>query len=305
MIIKIIEKFAKSNGYNAIYKTYFDLSHSKDLNFIRNFKDTENSYLKIAISLNPNIDIQTKRDLIGKEFDTATLQSNLNDQNLNQLFDSLIKFQGFYLDYSPSYLFEGEFDELHTKYASIDPHIEYDTNKTRFRTFNLLQISTEILRNFHYDGDLFFAGINYGTAPLILSHFHKKNIDLNFYFIDPFDGTKNQIVNLDPKIFEKHLPACKYELIVGVIPLNIPKFKKLVFVHLNTTNFEAELSSMDQLIEKIEIGGAIVWDIYGWLEEDSKILADELLGKYSLFKLILPTRQLLIIKQKGSAPEKI
>ena len=92
------------------------MSHSNDLNFIRNFKDTENSYLKFAISLNPNIDIQTKRDLIGNEFDTATFQSNINDQNLNQLFDSLIKFQGFYLDYSPRYLFEGEFAELHTKY---------------------------------------------------------------------------------------------------------------------------------------------------------------------------------------------
>ena len=273
------------------------MSHSKNLNFIRDFKDTKNSYLKFAISLNPNIDAHTKRDLIGKDFDTASFQSNLNDDNnLTHIFDSLTKFQGLYLDYSPSYLFEGKFSELHTKFASIDPHIEYDTNKTRFRTYNLLQISTEILKKFHYDGDIFFAGINYGTAPLILSHFYKEYRNIDFYFIDPFDGTKNQIVNLDPMIFEKQLPTISYDLVVGVIPRDIPKFKKLIFVHLNTTNFEAEYASINQLIEKLETGGAIVWDIYGWLEEDAKILADELLEKHSLFKMILPTRQLLIIK---------
>ena len=294
MITKIIEKLAKRIGYNAVYKTYYELSQSNELGFIHNFKNTKNYYLKFAIFVNPNIDTQTKRDLLGNDFDHALFE-NRQDKNKN-LSDSLIRFQGFYLDYSPKYLFEGEFSELHTKYASIDPHIEYDTNKTRFRTFNLLQISTEILRKFHYEGDLFFAGINYGTAPLVLSHFHKEHKNINFYFIDPFDGTKNQIVNLDPMIFEKQLPTFNYELVVGVIPRDIPKFKKLIFVHLNTTNFEAEYASINQLIAKLETGGAIVWDIYGWLEEDAKILADVLLEKHSLFKLILPTRQLLIIK---------
>jgi len=92
------------------------------------------------------------------------------------------------------------------------------------------------------------------------------------------------------------LPTINYELVLGVIPRDIPKFKKLIFVHLNTTNFEAEYASINQLIEKLENGGAIVWDIYGWLEEDERCLADELLEKHSLLRLILPTRQLLIIK---------
>lgn len=219
------------------------------------------------------------------------------NKNLNDARESLIRFQGFYLDYSPKYLFEGKFSELHTKFASIDPHIGYDTNKTRFRTYNLVQISTEILKKFHHEGDFFFAGINYGTAPLVLSHFHKEYKNINFFFIDPFDGTKNQIVNLDPMIFEKQLPTINYELVVGVIPRDIPKFKKLIFVHLNTTNFEAEYASINQLIEKLETGGAIVWDFYGWLEDDAKSLADELLENHSLFRLILPTMQLLIIKQ--------
>jgi hypothetical protein len=51
---------------------------------------------------------------------------------------------------------------------------------------------------------LIFAGINYGTAPLILSHFNKEYQNINFYFIDPFDGTKNQIVNLDPIILKNN-----------------------------------------------------------------------------------------------------
>ena len=306
MIIRIIERLAKSIGYNAIYKTYYELSHAADINFVEDYKDTQNYYLKFAIFVNPNISEQTKREILRNDFDNINFPNKINDNNnLIDIFRSLIKFQGFYLDYAPKYLFEGEFADLHTKFSSIDPHIEFDTNKTRFRTFNLFQISTEILRNFHYEGDLFFVGINYGTAPLILSHIHKKNKDVNFYFIDPFDGTNNQIVNLDPKDFEKNLPAINYDLIVGVIPRDIPEFKKLIFVHLNTTNFDAELSSIDQLIQKLEIGGAIVWDIYGWLEDNEKTLADQSLGKHSLFKLILPTRQLLIIKQKGSAPEGI
>jgi|LakMenE01Jun11ns_1017448.scaffolds.fasta_scaffold9876972_2 hypothetical protein len=306
MIVKIIEKLAKSIGYNSIYKTYYELSHSVDSNFVEKFKDTQNYYLKFAIFTNPNISEKTKREILRNDFDDIKFSNKVDyNNNLIDVFKSLIKFQSFYLDYAPKYLFEGEFAELHTKFASIDPHIEYDINKTRFRTFNLWQISKEILRNFQYKGDLFFAGINYGTAPLILSHIHKKNRDLNFHFIDPFDGTKNQIVNLDPKDFEKNLPAINYDLIVGVIPRDIPEFKKLIFIHLNTTNFDAELSSIDQLIQKLEIGGAIVWDIYGWLEDNEKTLADQSLGKHSLFKLILPTRQLLIIKQKGSAPEGI
>jgi hypothetical protein len=299
LIIRIIEKLAKSIGYNAIYKTYYELSHSADINFVRDNLDNQNYYLRFAIIVNPNLNHQTKKELLRNDFDNRNFSDKIDDNNnLIDKYESYIKFQGFYLDYAPKYLFEGEFAELHTKFASIDPHIEYDKNKTRFRTFNLVQISTEILRNFHYEGDLFFAGINFGTAPLILSHIHKKYRNTNFYFIDPFDGTKNQIVNLDPGVFEKNLPEINYDLIVGVIPRDIPEFKKLIFVHLNTTNFEAELSCIEQLIQKLETGGAIVWDIYGWLEDDEKLLADQLIAKHSIYKLIMPTRQLLIIKQK-------
>jgi hypothetical protein len=146
--------------------------------------------------------------------------------------------------------------------------------------------------------------INITTAILgfivvfLIGFGYKTNRNTNFYFIDPFDGTKNQIVNLDPGVFEKNLPEINYDLIVGVIPRDIPEFKKLIFVHLNTTNFEAELSCIEQLIQKLETGGAIVWDIYGWLEDDEKLLADQLIAKHSIYKLIMPTRQLLIIKQK-------
>ena len=74
MITKIIEKLAKRIGYNAVYKTYYELSQSNELGFIHNFKNTKNYYLKFAIFVNPNIDTQTKRDLLGNDFDHALLR---------------------------------------------------------------------------------------------------------------------------------------------------------------------------------------------------------------------------------------
>lgn len=302
MIIKIIEKLAKSIGYNSIYKTYYELSHSADINFVQDFKDTQNNYLKFAMYINPNIDLDTKRTLLNNDFDSLAIQSKLIDykykaeyQQIKDIFDGLVKFQGFYLDYLPQYLFEGEFSRLHSKFAALDPHIEYDTNKTRFRTYNLFQISTEIIKRFDNTGDLIFAGINYGVAPLILSHIHKDK-KLKFYFIDPFDGTKNQIVNLDPDVFGRHLPQIDYEIVVGCIPEYLPKVNNLVFVHLNTNNFEAELDSLTSIIQQLAIGGAIVWDIFGWLDKESQKKANSFLESQNIFKIILPTRQLLIIK---------
>lgn len=205
--------------------------------------------------------------------------------------------QSFDLKYKPKYLFASEFSKLHENFAGIDPHINFDKNKTRFRTYNLYQLSTELVRKFEYNGTILMAGINFGTAALILSHALKtQSKKLKFVFIDPFDGRKNNNVNLNPKIFIEKLPKINYNLVLGTIPENIPELNNCFLVHLNTTNIEAELQSIPILMNELMPGGALVWDIYGWLDDLDRIKADNALASFDILKLNLPTRQLIVIK---------
>ena len=300
MIKKIIASLARKIKYNETYKDYFELSQTTDKSFVLNFENTKNIFFKFAFFLNPNFDQDFKRDIIGNEYDAIEKKyiGIFNQDEFRSSYyklNSLIKFQGMFLDYEPSYLFNNEFSELHEKFSSCDPHIEFDTNKTRLRTFNLWQASEQVLRYFNNEGEFLFAGINFGTAPLILSHIH-KNKKLKFFYIDPFDGRKNTKVNLDPLVFEEKLPNIEYELIIGVIPNELPKFRKLIFVHLNTTNFDAEFDSMNIILKYLEKGGIVIWDIFGWLDESLQLKARTLLDEHNVFTFIMPTRQLLIIK---------
>jgi len=206
-----------------------------------------------------------------------------------------VKMQGLTLEYAPDYLLNSEFSRVHDFFAAQDPHISYDINKTKLRTYNLYQIGQAVLKRFDNQGQMLLAGINFGTAALVLSHLLGRS-QIRFIFIDPFDGRENQIINNDPSIFTKKLPTVNYELIVGIIPNDLPKSQKLIFVHLNTNNPKAELGSLLILIENLEIGGSIVWDTYGWLDQSSKKVADEIIFGQDVFRINLPTRQLILIK---------
>jgi hypothetical protein len=159
----------------------------------------------------------------------------------------------------------------------------------------LYQIAQASLKRFDNHGEMLLAGINFGTAALVLSHLLGRS-KIRFIFIDPFDGRENKIVNIDPSIFTKRLPTVDYELIVGIIPNDLPKSQKLIFVHLNTNNPKAELDTLLTLIEQLEVGGSIVWDTYGWLDQSSKKVADEIIFGQDVFRINLPTRQLILIK---------
>jgi hypothetical protein len=206
-----------------------------------------------------------------------------------------VKMQCLTLDYAPDYLLNSEFSRAHDLFAAQDPHISYDINKTKLRTYNLYQIAQAVLKRFDNQGEMLLAGINFGTAALVLSHLLGRS-KIRFIFIDPFDGRENKIVNIDPSIFTKRLPAVDYELIVGIIPNDLPKSQKLIFVHLNTNNPKAELDTLLTLIEQLEVGGSIVWDTYGWLDQSSKKVADEIIFGQDVFRINLPTRQLILIK---------
>ena len=73
--------------------------------------------------------------------------------------------------------------------------------------------------------------------------------------------------------------------------------EKIAFLHLDLNNAAAEIGVLEQLFDRLVVGGAMVLDDYGWLAyRDQKLAEDPWLEKRGYRVLELPTGQGLVIK---------
>ena len=204
-------------------------------------------------------------------------------------------------------LHEGRFSKVHEKWALLDEHIKGDLNVTRLRVYSVYSFAQIALANTS-GGDFLNVGISYGTTPLIISELLKEKIQgRSFYFIDPMKGSLDEdtkhiynndfAYNTDDKLvidrWDNDIPLrwIKSYLKPSIIR-NLPK---LAFVHLNTSDFKAELKTLKIIFQKLAKGGFIILDMYGWESSDVNKF-DSLLKKIKANSFQLITRQLVIFK---------
>ncbi len=74
--------------------------------------------------------------------------------------------------------------------------------------------------------------------------------------------------------------------------------RQLAFLHIDMNNADAELGALDVLFDRINPGGIIVFDDYGWSAYHAqKVAADRFMRAHGLGVLELPTGQGLVVKR--------
>lgn len=214
-------------------------------------------------------------------------------------------YQGVKIPFEMTRLTTGEFSSIHSKWASLDEHLNGDVQKTRLRVYYVLSFAELALQNTR-SGCYMAAGISYGTASLVTAEMLKfGHLGRYAYMVDPFMGTMNSNsknptlnFNTDLQIVKERWPnnisTTWIEEYLSVELLeNLPRF---FFVHLNTSDFDAELKCLPVIFEKLEPGGVIVCDLYGWQDKEKQTLIDKALLRIGAKSFQLPTRQLIIYK---------
>jgi len=207
-----------------------------------------------------------------------------------------------------SRLHSGYFDSAHEKFAKLDLSLNKDTEKTRLRTYTVTSMCELSLNSSETKaaGDILVAGVSYGTAPLVMSHvLRDKLLNRTIYLLDPFLGVENSTnhdigrnYNLDSELVKGRMPETLSVSIIRefLTPKSIERIKKLVFVHLNTTDFRSELDAIPAIYKKLLVGGFIVVDLYGWLSLQNQNAIDQLLLSLGAQSFECVTRQLIIYK---------
>lgn len=219
------------------------------------------------------------------------------------------EYQSVKLNFVMTRLHISKFAEIHNKFASLDKHLNFDVEKTRLRTYNVVSFCNLALHysaRYKLKGDIVTCGVSFGTAPLVMTHNLKSQIKgRTLFLVDPFLGAENSSntkrlrnYNLDSELVLKRMPEGLDVVVIRdfLSPKAIKKFGKIAFAHLNTMDFKAEMESIPELYKKLVMGGFIIMDFYGWLSAENQRKVDELLTLCGAESFELVTRQLVIYK---------
>jgi hypothetical protein len=224
-----------------------------------------------------------------------------------------LSYQGVVMPFRPLRLHEGGFSDTHEQLAKLDSHLGGNVNKTRLRTYNV-QAFAGLALGVTPKGNFLTAGVSFGTAPILTAIMSREFFsDRRFFLIDPMRGWKNSgdrtprdaAYNTNPEMVTERWPAdvpmeWRFEILS---PQAIRGIGELAFVHLNTTDRDAEFETLPSIYQHLVPGGIIILDIYGWLDEDFQRSFDEMLAEIGAYSFELVTRQLVIVKQIYTVPK--
>jgi len=194
---------------------------------------------------------------------------------------------------------EGNFSEIHEKYARLDSHIGNNLNTTRLRVYTLCTWAQVALTH-SKRGDFLNAGVSFGTSSLVVSEFLKlENYDRKQYFIDPMDGRGGSNYNTDRSLVEKRwnhaVPLFWIQEVLSSKALS--QVGELAFVHLNTGAWSAEVECLPLLYEKLVSGGVLIMDYYGWKSRELQLEVNKILDELGAKYFIAPSLQLVVLPQ--------
>lgn len=196
----------------------------------------------------------------------------------------------------------GKFDLYHNKFCLNDLTINQNNQLTRFRNYMNSKFAEFAIRN-NLNGSFLSAGISYGTSLKVITHLLDERVSNTKYFlIDNYKnvGSDNYNTNIDN--VKKDLNDVKnFKFIFIEDLLNQSTINKvdndLIFTHLNTSNYKVEFEILPKIINKTKTNGVIIIDNYGFLNKIEINSYDEFISKNAnLFKIVLPSLQLVIIK---------
>jgi hypothetical protein len=218
------------------------------------------------------------------------------------------KYQGLFVAHNMDDLYVGDFGSSYDDAFKRKLAHNEDVELIRMRVYNVIKALELAIKNTK-NSDTMFVGVAHGfTAFTGLNYFKLKDISLSsVYLVDSFDGSTS--------LEEKDVKCSSYptsinsvektfsdfnniNFIEGFIPEAIIDFnKKLSFIHVNTGDIKSEDNSLESLWDNLLIGGIMVIDNYaihiGYQNDYKK------LGEINAFRWLLPTGQLMLIKNES------
>ena len=195
----------------------------------------------------------------------------------------------------------GNFNKYHTKFCLKDKHLNFDTNKTRYRNYNNCKFANFAINN-NQKGSFLSIGVSFGTSLKLITHLLDSKVkEIKYYIVDNYSNYKNDY-NTNINYVKNDLIGIKnFKPIFIEEFLNESSIKKinndLIFTHLNTGNFKTEFKFLPKIIKKTKIKGTIMIDNYGFFKTKDQKKIDYLIDKNkNLFRITLPSLQLVLIK---------
>jgi len=169
-----------------------------------------------------------------------------------------------------------------------------------WRTHTLCWAATQCLG---IDGDYVEAGCYDGdTARIAIDYTDFAKTKKTYWLYDLFDndGTltpllpKHKSGGMYEETVAKFAEMKNVKVIKGMIPDSFQQGApaKVAFLHIDMNNVPAERGALETLYERVQPGGLILLDDYGWVQNrPQKDSADEFLARFGRKILEMPTGQ--------------
>lgn len=159
------------------------------------------------------------------------------------------------------------------------------------------------------EGDFLELGVYKGdSAHLLCDRIEFNKFGKNYYLYDLFvwkDGDDHiSLTDLsDEKIYDFVVSRFSKFDFVKIIRGKVPDSlegtlpEKVAFAHIDMNNADAEAAAFEAIYPRLSVGGAIIFDDYGWWQlSDQKIAIDKKMKAFGQRILELPTGQGLLLK---------
>lgn len=185
------------------------------------------------------------------------------------------------------------------KFSILYDNIKSHTLVDIYRCFELYNY---VIKNDHLEGDILEVGVwKGGTGTLLAKALNEVSNNCKIYLADTFKGVVKagpmdtiykggEHADTSEKIVIDLLNSCnaqRFELLKGIYPdeINLPSsVKKLRLCHIDVDTYESGLQVFNSIWPLIEIGGAVIFDDYGfWGCEGITTLCNNLCVKNSIF----------------------
>jgi O-methyltransferase len=160
------------------------------------------------------------------------------------------------------------------------------------------------------EGDYLECGVLEGsTAHTVIKKINFSSLGKEYYLFDLFEWEEGDIhtkfnSHNNSKLYEKVVQKFSKYPFVHVIKGSVPqsfakKFpEKVAFAHIDMNAPDPEVGALKAILPKLNKGGAIILDDYGWWGYSAQKMAiDPILESYDVSVLELPTGQGVILKR--------
>ncbi len=186
-----------------------------------------------------------------------------------------------------------------------------DQERSLSHRLNILTWAAEQALN--VEGDFVECGVWRGfCSAVITDYLDFASVEKNFYLYDTYagipaaydgEGLNNkqfEEIGIYEDVVERFAPYENVKIVKGTVPDSFAEVcpEEIAFLHIDMNSAKSEIAALDGLFDRINPGGFIIFDDYGWGRyRAQKNAEDKWMATHGHTILELPTGQGFLIKK--------